>query len=114
MTEIQSLPISFTESAIQELKAIRDRDAVSTDKVLRVGVKGGGCSGLSYILEFDDRGEMDQEFEVEGVPIVLDPRHALYVAGMEVDYQRGLNDRGFMFNNPNAKSSCGCGESFST
>lgn len=114
MTEIQSLPINFTDSAINELKAIREREAVSTDRVLRVGVKGGGCSGLSYVLEFDEAGEMDEYFEVEGVTIVLDPRHALYVSGMEVDYQRGLNDRGFIFNNPNAKSSCGCGESFST
>ncbi|MEL6133849.1 MAG: iron-sulfur cluster assembly accessory protein, partial [Bacteroidota bacterium] len=77
-------------------------------------VKGGGCSGLSYILEYDVQGEKDDVFEIEGITVVMDKRHALYVMGMEVDFKHGLNDRGFIFNNPNAKESCGCGVSFST
>lgn len=114
MTEVQTLPVRFTESAIKELHAIQDRESLSSSKALRVGVKGGGCSGLSYILEFDEKTELDESYEVDGISIILDPRHALYLSGMEVDYERGLNDRGFIFNNPNATSTCGCGESFAT
>jgi iron-sulfur cluster assembly protein len=114
MAAVQAPSITFTSSAIEELKNILHEEQIPADQVLRVGVKGGGCSGLSYVLEFDQRGEFDQEFDIEGLTVVLDQRHALYVNGMEVDYQGGLNDRGFIFLNPNAKSSCGCGTSFST
>jgi len=113
MAEVQTPLVSFTPSAIKELQAIKSKEDTN-DRVLRVGVKGGGCSGLTYVLEFDERGEMDEVINVEDLEIVMDKRHALYVMGMEVDYQYGLNDRGFIFNNPNAKDSCGCGVSFST
>ncbi|MCL4147777.1 UNVERIFIED_CONTAM: hypothetical protein GTU68_015200 [Idotea baltica] len=114
MTELDTLTLSITDDAIEALEEVRVKDAVSADKYLRVGVEGGGCSGLSYILDFDEKGAFDDEFEVKGMKVIMDKRHALYVAGMEVDYQSGLNDRGFIFNNPNAKTSCGCGTSFST
>lgn len=114
MTEITSTGVILTESAARELKAIRDRDQVSSDKILRVGVKGGGCSGMSYILDFDQKGDFDDELEINGVQVLVDRRHALYIMGMEVDFQSGLNDRGFVFINPNAKTTCGCGTSFST
>ncbi|MEO0899218.1 MAG: iron-sulfur cluster assembly accessory protein [Bacteroidota bacterium] len=114
MTEVQTPLVTFTEAAIEELKVIREQEDGAGEKVLRVGVKGGGCSGLSYILEFDESSDMDQKMDIEGIPVVMDPRHALYVMGMEVDYEYGLNDRGFIFKNPNAKDSCGCGVSFST
>ena len=114
MAEVQTPLVTFTPSAIKELKDIQTKESLSAEKVVRVGVKGGGCSGLSYILEYDERGEKDDVFEIEGITVVMDKRHALYVMGMEVDYKRGLNDRGFIFNNPNAKESCGCGTSFST
>lgn len=114
MAEVQTPLVTFTPTAVKELKEIQVKEAVTDDKILRVGVKGGGCSGLSYVLEFDDKGDMDEFMEVDGLQVAMDKRHALYVMGMEVDYQYGLNDRGFIFKNPNAKDSCGCGVSFST
>lgn len=113
MSAVQVPSINITPSAVAELKNIREKDQLAASKVIRVGVKGGGCSGLSYVLDFDEKTEFDSEFEVDGLTFVLDQRHALYVNGMEVDYQNGLNDRGFIFNNPNASESCGCGTSFS-
>ncbi len=113
MSTVTVPSISVTPSAVAELQNIREKDPSNQQKVIRVGVKGGGCSGLSYVLEFDDKNDFDSEFEIDGLTFVLDQRHALYVNGMEVDYQSGLNDRGFIFNNPNASESCGCGTSFS-
>lgn len=114
LTHTQELSISLTPSAIEELKSIRDTENFPDDKPLRVGVKGGGCSGLTYVLNFDDKQELDDEWNIEGIRVVMDKRHAMYVYGMEVDFTSGLNDRGFVFNNPNATDSCGCGTSFST
>lgn len=113
MAEVQTPVISLTESAVVELKSIREKEQIPANKHLRLGVKGGGCAGMSYILDFDEKQDFDDLLDIEGISVVLDRRHALYLAGMEVDYQYGLNDRGFIFNNPNAKSSCGCGTSFS-
>jgi iron-sulfur cluster assembly protein len=113
MTDIISPVVMLTDSAASELRAIREREQVAEGRYLRVGVKGGGCSGLSYILEFDEKQAQDEVYEVNGLEVVVDKRHALYLAGIEVDYLNGLNDRGFVFNNPNAKSTCGCGTSFS-
>ena len=113
INEVINPTISLTESAIKELLSIRENDNLSEDKVLRVGAKGGGCSGLSYVLDFDEKKEFDDEYMISGLRVVVDKRHALYVSGMIVDYQYGLNDRGFTFTNPNAKDSCGCGTSFS-
>ncbi len=84
------------------------------DYQLRVGVKGGGCSGMSYVLGFDRQREHDIEFEVDGITIFMDKRHGLYLMDTVVDYQDGLNARGFTFENPNATSTCGCGSSFSS
>lgn len=114
MAEVQMTQVTFTNQAIAALKQVLVEEGRPADQPLRVGVKGGGCSGLSYVLEFDELGEMDEVFDVDGLRVVLDKRHALYVMGMVVDYQKGLNDRGFVFQNPNAKESCGCGTSFST
>jgi iron-sulfur cluster assembly protein len=111
MTETITPTIKLTESAIKELLIL---SAKENNKPIRVGVKGGGCSGLSYVLEFDDRNDFDEEFVVDGLRVVVDKRHAMYLMGMEVDYQFGLNDRGFIFRNPNATNTCGCGTSFST
>ncbi len=111
LTETQ--PLSLTSSAIRQLKRIRDEQQISDDHGLRVGVKGGGCSGFSYILGFDQPKEDDMKFEVEDLPVVMDKAHALYLIGIEIDWVDGLNNRGFTFNNPNAKTTCGCGTSFS-
>jgi iron-sulfur cluster assembly protein len=84
------------------------------DSFIRVGVEGGGCSGLSYKLEFDNQlKEGDQMFEDKGIKIVVDRKSFLYLVGTELEYTGGLNGKGFVFNNPNASRTCGCGESFS-
>jgi iron-sulfur cluster assembly protein len=86
------------------------------DVMLRVSVKGGGCSGFSYSLGFTDEApsvEVDLVFEQDDIKIVTDHKSLLYLAGMEIDFETGLMGRGFKFKNPNAKNSCGCGESFS-
>ena len=82
-------------------------------RFLRIGVKGGGCSGMSYLLAFDKKEAGDNEYEVEGIKMVMNKAHVMYVLGMEVDWENGLANRGFSFNNPNASSTCGCGQSFS-
>ena len=81
---------------------------------IRVGVKSGGCSGLEYMLKFDnEKTDSDQVFEDNGVKIVVDKKSILYLAGTTLEYSGGLNGKGFVFNNPNASRTCGCGESFS-
>ena len=77
-----------------------------------MGVKGGGCTGLSYVLEFDEQKPGDQEYDYNGLSFIMDKSHELYLYGMEVNWEGGLNSRGFTFNNPNASSTCGCGSSF--
>ncbi|MEZ4686454.1 MAG: iron-sulfur cluster assembly accessory protein [Bacteroidia bacterium] len=113
MTHTEQI-IRLSDSAAEEVRRLIADEHIAGDKYLRVGVKGGGCSGLSYILDFDEKKPMDELHEVNGIQVLLDPRHAIYLMGIEVDFQRGLNDRGFIFNNPNAKETCGCGTSFST
>lgn len=81
-------------------------------QALRAGVKGGGCSGMSYILGFDHRTDNDQAFEIEGIPCIMNRAHEIYLLGMEIDWLEGLNNRGFTFKNPNASNTCGCGTSF--
>jgi iron-sulfur cluster assembly protein len=110
---VSTAPVTFTPTALEELHRIYDNLEVKEDAVLRVGVKGGGCSGLSYLLAFDKKEEADNEYEVEGIPVVMNKAHVMYVLGMHVDWEQGLNNRGFSFNNPNASETCGCGQSFS-
>lgn len=106
-------PVKLTDNAIEAANRIREEESIPADHFLRVGVKGGGCSGMSYVLAFDEAGENDQKFEINGLEMIMDKRHAIYLMGMEVDFHDGLNARGFVFNNPNATDSCGCGVSFS-
>lgn len=103
----------ITEAALAELRNIMQEEQVGDGKALRIGVKGGGCSGMSYILEFEEQTPFDEVFDWGGIKVLVDKRHQLYLEGLELDYQYGLNNRGFIFNNPNAKSTCGCGTSFS-
>ncbi|MGJ1431762.1 HesB/IscA family protein [Sphingobacterium spiritivorum] len=110
---VDKAPLTLTEGAVKELKKLRDQQEISEDFGLRVGVEGGGCSGMSYILGFDQKKEGDTEYEIQGIRIFMNKAHGLYLAGMEVDFRNGLDARGFTFNNPNATSTCGCGSSFS-
>lgn len=106
--------ITVTDRAAQEVARIIDEQKLSDATVLRVGVKGGGCSGFSYTLGFDDAtSEVDQIFEINGVRVAVDPKSFLYLNGTQIDFEESLMGRGFKFGNPNAAKSCGCGESFS-
>lgn len=107
-----SAPVTLTEGAIKELRRLMNEPGFEASKKLRVGVKGGGCSGMTYVLGFDEVQDGDEFFEIQGIPCVMSKPHELYLYGMQVDWQDGLNNRGFTFSNPNASSTCGCGTSF--
>jgi iron-sulfur cluster assembly protein len=106
-------PVHLTDRAAAEVRKISANKQVPADYGLRVGVKGGGCSGMSYVLGFDKQREHDLVFEENGVTVYLDRRQGLYLMGAVVDYHDGLDARGFVFENPNATQTCGCGSSFS-
>lgn len=112
MTDLET-PVNLTEGAITQLKKIMADQNVTDLHGLRVGVKGGGCSGFTYILGFDEKKEEDDEFEIGGFRVIMNKAHAIYLVGIEIDFLDGLQNRGFTFNNPNATESCGCGTSFS-
>lgn len=106
--------ITITEKAKGKIDELMVESQMDTTYFLRVSVKGGGCSGLTYNMDFDNEEQTgDQFFEDKGVRIALDMKSFLYLAGTELDFSDGLNGKGFNFNNPNASRSCGCGESFS-
>jgi len=109
------MAVNVTETAVREIANIIKQQDLDPAKVrLRVGVKGGGCSGFSYTLGFDDQvSDTDQIYEIDGVRIVCDPKSFLYLNGTQIDFEDNLMGRGFKFGNPNAAKSCGCGESFS-
>lgn len=102
----------MTESAVAEVKRLMAESGFDKDSFLRLGVKGGGCTGMTYVLEFDKPLPEDEIFEIDGVPVIMSKSHGIYLFGMTVDYQGGLNSRGFVFQNPNASKTCGCGSSF--
>ena len=105
-------PVLFTAGAIAEIKRLMADPGFDQNLLLRVGVKGGGCSGFSYLLGFDQKLEGDAEYEFEGLKFIMNPSHGLYLSGMQIDWEDGLNARGFSFENPNASKTCGCGSSF--
>ncbi|MCC7298532.1 MAG: iron-sulfur cluster assembly accessory protein [Bacteroidia bacterium] len=114
LEHIEAAPVTFTQSAFEELMRLKEDLKLVEDQYLRIGVKGGGCSGLSYLLAFDKKEEHDKMYQYQGLDIVMNKAHVMYVLGMQVDWENGLNNRGFVFVNPNAKDTCGCGQSFST
>lgn len=106
--------ITVSESAKERAIQLIKEENRPAETFIRVGVNGGGCSGLTYQMEFDHNlKEGDQVFEDKGVKIVVDKKSFLYLIGTELDFTGGLNGKGFVFNNPNASRTCGCGESFS-
>ena len=106
--------IEVTERAISEIKRITAEQKIPEGAGLRLGVKGGGCSGFSYTLGFEVSSRPgDQVFEMGGVRVFCDPKSILYLTGMKLDFEESLMGRGFKFVNPNAKHTCGCGQSFS-
>lgn len=113
MNTTTEAPVNITPTAIKELKLIQSKQDIPADYGLRIGVKGGGCSGFSYILGFDVQKDNDQIFEIDGIKVMMQKAHGIYLLGMEIDWVEGLNNRGFSFNNPNASETCGCGTSFS-
>ncbi len=105
--------ILITQKAINQIEEIRKKENLSADFALRIGVKGGGCSGFSYVLGFDnEQHSYDKILQSNGVTIYIDEKSLMYLAGTELDFQDGLNGKGFVFNNPNAAKTCGCGSSF--
>lgn len=113
-TGTEQPPVILSETAAREIKTIIEQQELDADTVcLRVGVKGGGCSGFSYVLDLTEkRKDSDELFEQHGVRVICDPKSLLYLGGTTVDFKDEIMGRGFVFNNPNASSSCGCGSSF--
>ena len=111
METINKTPVIFTEQAVNEITRLLD-DENNSGKYLRVGVKGGGCSGMSYLLGFEEKADKDEIYEIEGIDCIINPSHLIYLNNMEINWEGGLNARGFTFNNPNASKTCGCGSSF--
>lgn len=115
MTGVQlDAEIKMTEKAVNEVKKIMSENNIPETYGLRIGVKGGGCSGLTYTLGFDSEPkEGDSTIEQQGIKLFVDGKSLFYLTGTQLDFTSGLNGKGFVFDNPNAKKSCGCGESFS-
>ncbi len=112
-TETQAPVITLTAAAIQEAKRLINVQGI-TEGGLRLGVKGGGCSGLSYTINFDEKiGPHDQVYDFDGIKVIVDAKSAIYLQGTQLDYQKDLMSGAFKFVNPNANKTCGCGESFS-
>jgi iron-sulfur cluster insertion protein len=105
--------VLITSVAATKVNEIRDAEAIETAMALRLRVVGGGCAGFSYDLYFDEPAEVDRQFEIQGVKVVVDEMSLMYLVGTEIDYVEGLQGAGFKFNNPNVKTTCGCGSSFS-
>jgi iron-sulfur cluster assembly protein len=105
--------VTITEKAQAEIRAIFEREKKESEVGLRLRVIGGGCSGLSYEMEFSERRADDSVIECDEFIVLLDPKSTIYLKGITLDFQDGLQGKGFVFGNPNATNTCGCGESFS-
>ena len=104
--------VTVTDAAVAHLEKLMV-DEEKTGAAVRLGVRGGGCSGLSYLIEFDQEAEGDRVIETSGLRILLDRKSSIYLKGVQLDYDGSLEGKGFVFGNPNASNTCGCGESFS-
>ncbi len=113
METLTHSPVKFNAEAVEEIHRLMQDPNFNPSQLLRVGVKGGGCSGLTYVLGFDVKNPGDQLYQYEGVPFIIDKAHEIYLYGMEIEWNDGLNNRGFSFKNPNAFTYFRCGTSFS-
>jgi iron-sulfur cluster assembly protein len=105
--------IMITPKAAEQVVKLKGDNKIPESHALRVGVKGGGCSGLSYVLAFDEQPrENDKIMEIHGIKVFIDPKSLFYLSGTVLDFSDGLNGKGFVFNNPQAAKTCGCGSSF--
>lgn len=105
--------ISLTENAVSEINKVIVENKLPEGTGIRIGIKGGGCAGFTYVFDFDNNpGEFDEIFESEGINIFVDKKSLIYIDGTVVDFNNSLMDRGFKFNNPKANAACGCGTSF--
>lgn len=111
---VDGRPVQLTERAARQVRKILSEEELAEDLYLRVAVEGGGCSGLSYKLGLDHKTEDDTVIESQGLEIIVDSKHMMYLEGIAIDYPDGLDARGFTFDNPNASETCGCGSSFAT
>ena len=108
---ISKKEVEITENAAQEIAKQRDKRG-TPEAMIRIGVRGGGCTGFTYVFEWAEQTRpTDKVFSAHGVSIVVDPKSLVYLGGMQLDFVRGMMGHGFKFNNPNAKGACGCGES---
>ena len=108
------LGVTISEKAAEKIKYFASKEGITENIGLRVAVKGGGCSGLTYDLDITDQErESDKVVEQYGVKVMVDKKSYIFLVGTELDFSDGLNGKGFVFSNPNAKKSCGCGTSFS-
>ena len=105
--------VQITPVAASKINEIREAEGIEANMALRLRVVGGGCAGFSYDLYFDEGTEVDRHCEIAGVKVIVDEMSLMYLVGTEIDYVEGLQGAGFKFNNPNVKSTCGCGSSFS-
>ena len=105
--------VQFTDKAISQIREIFSNENPGPEKGLRLAVIGGGCSGLQYKIEFSDHKEKDNIIERDSIRIFVDPKSSIYLKDVILDFKDGLNGKGFVFENPNATNTCGCGESFS-
>ena len=112
MEHLTGTPVSFTRQAVGEIHRLMNEEGFERVSFLRICEKGGGCSGLTYILGFDRKQESNEDYDFEGLPFIMNKAHGIYLMGMEIDWQDGLNSRGFTFKNPHASKTCGCGTSF--
>ncbi len=112
-TKTTEQTVDITPRAAKEIRKVMSENDIPEAHGLRIGVKGGGCSGLSYVLGFEEQPrEMDTVFQREGLTVFVDPKSLPHLDGTTLDFSGGLDGRGFVFNNPNAKKTCGCGQSF--
>lgn len=105
--------VRISNTAINQIKSIFEKEKPAADKGLRIAVVGGGCSGLQYKIELSDHKEKDNVVSLGDISVLIDPKSTIYLKDVVLDFQDGLNGKGFVFSNPNATNTCGCGESFS-